>query len=121
MDQCKATVVPDADTVTPERGKRTHPGKPQRQPRYNVLLWNDDDHTYEYVICMLQKLFGYPRESGKQMASEVDRSGRVVLLTTTREHAELKREQIHAYGKDSMVRRCAGSMSSTIEALTDSS
>ena len=57
MDQCKATAVPDADTVRPERGKRTHRGQPRRQPRYNVILWNDDDHTYEYVICMLQKLF----------------------------------------------------------------
>ena len=121
MEQCKATVVLDTDTVAPERCKRTHPGQPRRQPRYNVVLWNDDDHTYEYVICMLQKLFGYPRETGKQMASKVDHSGKVILLTTTREHAELKREQIHAHGKDPMVRRCAGSMSSTIESQADSS
>ena len=33
----------------------------KRQPPYNVVLLNDDDHTYEYVITMLQVLFGYPR------------------------------------------------------------
>jgi ATP-dependent Clp protease adaptor protein ClpS len=49
------------------------------------------------------------------MAKEVDSQGRVVLLTTTREHAELKRDQIHAYGKDALIASCQGSMSATIE------
>jgi ATP-dependent Clp protease adaptor protein ClpS len=89
--------------------------KPQRQPRYNVVLWNDDDHTYEYVIAMLMELFGYPPEKGFQLAKEVDTQGRAVVLTTTREHAELKRDQIHAYGKDAAIRECRGSMKATIE------
>jgi ATP-dependent Clp protease adaptor protein ClpS len=37
------------------------------------------------------------------------------VLTTTREHAELKRDQIHAFGKDALVGDCKGSMSSSIE------
>ena len=24
--------------------------EPKRQPPYHVILWNDDDHSYEYVI-----------------------------------------------------------------------
>jgi ATP-dependent Clp protease adaptor protein ClpS len=31
------------------------------------------------------------------------------------EHAELKRDQIHAYGKDTLLDRCKGSMSASIE------
>jgi ATP-dependent Clp protease adaptor protein ClpS len=31
------------------------------------------------------------------------------------EHAELKRDQIHAYGKDPRMERCKGSMSAIIE------
>ena len=31
--------------------------KPKKQPPYNVVLLDDDDHTYEYVIQMLGKLF----------------------------------------------------------------
>ena len=50
--------------------------KPKRQPPYHVILWNDDDHTYAYVVEMLQKLFGYPPEKGYQMAKEVDQRGR---------------------------------------------
>jgi len=97
--------------ATQERSEK----KTKRQPPYHVILWNDDDHSYEYVIVMLMELFGYPPEKGFLMAKEVDARGRVILLTTTLEHAELKRDQIHAYGKDSLIARCKGSMSATIE------
>jgi len=89
--------------------------RPKRQPRYHVVLWNDDDHTYQYVIAMLKKLFGHPPETGFKLAKEVDRRGRVVVLTTTKEHAELKRDQIHAFGADRLLARSKGSMSASIE------
>ena len=90
--------------------------RPRRQPRHHVILWNDEDHTYQYVITMLQKLVGHPPEKGYQLAREVDLKGRVVVLTTTKEHAELKRDQIHAYGADRLIARSQGSMSASIEA-----
>jgi ATP-dependent Clp protease adaptor protein ClpS len=89
--------------------------KPKRQPRYHVILWNDDDHTYDYVVRMMKELFGHPTEKGFQIAKEVDSVGRAVCLTTTKEHAELKRDQIHAFGKDPLLERCQGSMSASIE------
>ena len=89
--------------------------KPKRQPRYHVILWNDDDHSYAYVILMLRQLFRHPLETGYQLAKEVDTRGRAVVLTTTREHAELKRDQIHAYGKDDTTSGSKGSMSASIE------
>ena len=73
------------------------------------------EHTFEYVITMLQQLFGYPREKGYQLALEVHTTGRVIVLTTTKEHAELKRDQIHAFGPDKGIPRCQGSMSADIE------
>ena len=84
-------------------------------PRWHVVLLNDDDHTYEYVIEMLMKLFGHPVERAFEMAREVDTSGRVIVDTTSRERAELKQEQIHAYGKDWRLPRCQGSMSAELE------
>jgi ATP-dependent Clp protease adaptor protein ClpS len=42
----------------------------------------------------------------------------VIVLTTTKEHAELKRDQILAYGKDDLIKNCTGSMHSTIEAAS---
>ncbi len=108
-----------SDTITlPGTSKRTQEKEEQetkRQPPYNVILINDDDHSFEYVIFMLQKLFGHPPEKGYQMAWEVHTTGRVIVLTTTLELAELKRDQIHAFGPDPLIERCKGSMSATIE------
>lgn len=89
--------------------------KPKRQPPYHVILWNDDAHTHVYVVVMMQRLFGHPPEKGYQIATEVDTRGRAIVLTTTREHAELKRDQIHAFGKDDLVDDCTGSMKASIE------
>jgi ATP-dependent Clp protease adaptor protein ClpS len=87
----------------------------RRQPPYHVILLNDDDHTYEYVIEMLKDLFGHPVEKGFLLAREVDTTGRAVVCTTSLERAELKRDQIHAYGPDPRIPRCAGSMQAVIE------
>lgn len=89
--------------------------KPKPQPPYHVILLNDDDHTYEYVIEMLGKLFGHDQSAAYLMAREVDSAGRVIVDTTTLERAELKRDQIHAYGTDWRLPRCKGSMSAVIE------
>jgi ATP-dependent Clp protease adaptor protein ClpS len=84
-------------------------------PPYNVVLLDDDEHSFEYVIYMLKKLFGHSLEKGYTMALEVDTAGRVVVATTHLEQAELKRDQIHAFGPDPLIPRCKGSMSAVIE------
>jgi ATP-dependent Clp protease adaptor protein ClpS len=102
--------------VLPEIAEKTRDKpKTKRQPPYNVILLNDDDHSFDYVIRMLQKLFGHPETMGYKMALEVHTRGRVIVDTTTRERAELKRDQIHAFGPDPGIPRCKGSMSATIE------
>ena len=101
------TTLPTTEEQTGEQVKT--------QPPYHVILINDDDHTYEYVILMLMQLFGHPIEKGFQMAEEVDTKGRVIVDTTTLERAELKRDQIHAFGPDPRIPRCQGSMSAEIE------
>lgn len=103
------TTLPDIEQEVEEKEKV------KRQPPYNVILHNDDDHSYDYVISMLRKLFGHPPERGFQMACEVDTKGRAIVMTTSLELAELKRDQIHAYGPDPLIPRCKGSMSASIE------
>ena len=83
-------------------------------PRYNVLLWDSDDHTFDYVERMLRELFGHTHQQCQKIAETVDQEGRAVVLTTTKEHAELKRDQIHAYGKDH-IELSKGAMWATIE------
>jgi len=89
--------------------------KPKQLPPYNVVLLDDDDHSYEYVIEMMEALFAHPREKGFQLAKQVDTTGRAIVLTTHKEKAELKRDQIHAFGRDVRSSTCQGSMSAIIE------
>jgi ATP-dependent Clp protease adaptor protein ClpS len=104
-----------SDTATlPEPGVKRS-SKVRLQPRYHVILLNDDDHTYDYVIEMLVELFNHSVETAFLMAKEVDEKGRVIVLTTSLEHAELKQEQIHAYGPDPRLERCQGSMTAELE------
>ena len=102
-------------TVAPAKQQQAE-RQAERQPRYNVLLWDSDDHTFDYVEKMLRELFGHEKEKCLEIAKQVDADGRAVVLTTTLEHAELKRDQIHAYGKDHLE-GSSGSMWSTIEAV----
>jgi len=105
-------------TLVPERrpeAKRKR--RSRRAPRYEVVLWDDDFHSFEYVEQMLRELFGHSPEECHRMALTVHIQGKVVVLTTTKEHAELKRDQIHAYGKDHSIRACQGSMYASVEAV----
>ena len=101
------------ETIVRTKEKREE--RTKKQPPYHVVLLNDDDHSFEYVIHMLKSLFGHPDERGYQMAWEVHTRGRVIVDTTSRERAELKRDQIHAFGPDPHIERCQGSMSAAIE------
>jgi len=74
----EAAAEADVAVAEPEQQQKAKPKKkpPKRQPRYHVILWNDDDHSYDYVVEMMQKLFGHPREKGLQIAN-----GKVLALT----------------------------------------
>lgn len=100
--------------VTPERQGRTA-AEPRQPWLWNVVLLDDDDHSYDYVINLSRKLFAHPVEKALKIASTVDSQGRAILLTTHKEHAELKRDQIHAFGRDRLISSCTGAMSAIIE------
>ena len=103
----------------PTAKMKARPAKPKPKRKklrpYNVILLDDDEHSYEYVIEMLGVLFSHATERAYQMAKEVDETGRVIVLTTHRERAELKRDQIMGYGADPRIEACRGSMRATIE------
>jgi ATP-dependent Clp protease adaptor protein ClpS len=82
---------------------------------YNVVLLDDDDHTYDYVIEMLQKIFIFSAEQALSHAQEVDATGRTRLITCELPAAEYARDQIHGYGADWRMDRSKGSMSAELE------
>jgi ATP-dependent Clp protease adaptor protein ClpS len=99
---------------------RTTPGsktlnRDEPTPLYHVVLLDDDEHTYDYVIEMLTKIFCLSAEAAFQRAVEVDTTGRTVVITCEKEQAEFGRDQIHAYGADPRMEISKGSMSAIIE------
>ena len=84
-------------------------------PQYHVVLLDDNEHTYEYVIEMLIGIFGHSAQTAFEMAVIVDRQKRVVVYTTYKERAEQKKGQIENYGADWRIPSCKGSMSAYIE------
>ena len=87
----------------------------QLVPLYHVVLLDDDEHTYEYVIEMLTKIFMLPAHDAFRHAVEVDTMGRTIVITCERAQAEFGRDQIHAYGADPRMAVSKGSMSAVIE------
>ena len=90
----------------------------ERAGLYRVILLDDDDHSYNYVIEMLQRIFYFSVRQAFQHAREVDLSGRTVLITCGRREAEFSRDQIQSWGPDPLIPRCRGSMSALIEPAT---
>ena len=89
-------------------------------PLYRVVLLDDNDHTYDYVIEMLQKIFVFTGEQALRHAQEVDAHGRTPLITCELAEAEFGRDQIHGYGPDWRLPRSKGSMSAIVEPAGDS-
>jgi ATP-dependent Clp protease adaptor protein ClpS len=101
----KPTVAPETEVVE----------RDQLVPLYRVVLLDDNDHTYDYVIEMLQKIFIFSLDQAYRHAEEVDRCGRTVLITCELPAAEFARDQIQAYGPDWRLARSRGSMSAVVE------
>src|ERR1043165_5631897 len=105
MSSRSATALPEVEDDISDR----------LQPLYHVILLNDEDHTYDYVIEMLTKLFAMSEATAFGHAVEVDTKGTTIVLTCELEKAELKRDQIHAYGPDWRLPRSMGSMAAIVE------
>lgn len=93
----------------------------EQQPEslWRLVLLDDDEHSYAYVIEMLGRLFGYGIEKAFALARIVDTEGRVTLMTAEREACELKQQQVHGYGADPRIPHSKGSMSAILEPLDE--
>ena len=108
------TIVSGMASVTSEPGILKEPGE-ELTSLYNVVLLDDDDHSYEYVIEMVIKLFACSASAAWNHAVEVDTTGRTIVMTCELPQAEFARDQIHGYGADWRMERSKGSMSAIVE------
>jgi ATP-dependent Clp protease adaptor protein ClpS len=89
--------------------------EPRELPPYHVVLLDDNEHTYDYVIDMLQSLFAHSEEQAFVLAQQVDKSGRAIVCTTHKERAEFKRDQIVGHGCDFRISASKNSMRALIQ------
>lgn len=84
-------------------------------PRFHLVLLDDSDHSYDYVVVMLGSIFGYAREKAFAIACAVDGTGKAIVETAGHDQVTRHQQQIHAFGPDPLVPRCKGSMSAIVE------
>jgi ATP-dependent Clp protease adaptor protein ClpS len=112
------TTLPEKGTKIGAPEKGTKPGAHEGEdivPLFHVVLLDDNDHTYDYVVEMLIKIFCLSSDAAFRHAVEVDSAGRTIVITCERAQAEFGRDQIHAYGADPRMPSSKGSMRAIIE------
>lgn len=87
----------------------------RRQPPYNVIIVNDEEHTFDYVIELLCKVFRHSVKTAQEMTWRIHLTGRAVVFTTHKELAELKRDQVLSYGPDPRMSISKGPLDCYIE------
>jgi ATP-dependent Clp protease adaptor protein ClpS len=112
-DATAAVVEPIVTTRTrPETDQAT---KTQRQPPYNVVILNDEEHTFDYVIELLVKIFRHSLPTAQELTWRIHSTGRAIVYTTHKEKAELKRDQVLAWGPDPRMSVSKGPLGCYIE------
>ena len=99
-----------ATTTKPREETRT-----RRIPPYNVILENDDYHSFEFVIEVLRKALNYSAERAYQLTELAHTSGRAVVWTGPKEVAELKAEQISTFHENRSDGTKLGPLGCTVE------
>jgi ATP-dependent Clp protease adaptor protein ClpS len=98
----QAAVAEPPVTEAPQKRKQKSPARPRpkRLPPYAVVVLNDDEHTFEYVIETFRKVFGYEVVKCWLLAELIHVTGRAIVWSGPKEVAELKRDQIRSAGPD---------------------
>ena len=74
--------------------------KTRRNPRYAVVIENDDDHTFLYLVDVLRAVCAHTKPDAERLTDKIDKTGRAIVWTGPLEVAELKRDQIREFGPD---------------------
>lgn len=99
-------------TVDPETEETS---RPRLLPPYHVILENDDYHSFEFVMVVLCKVFGFSTEKAFLHTQEAHNSGQAVVWTGSKEVAELKLDQVRSLHEERDDGRKLGPLSCRIE------
>jgi len=74
--------------------------KTKKPPLYRVIILNDDYTPMEFVVYILQAIFGFNRDKAQQIMLAIHTHGKGVCGIFTKEVAETKSAQVNNFAKD---------------------
>ena len=87
------------------------------QASFRVVLFNDESHTYDYVVEMLVVVCRLSREAAFRCAVEVDISGRTIVFYGSNKDCQDIAAKILNYGPDHRLPHSIGSMEAEVQGL----
>jgi ATP-dependent Clp protease adaptor protein ClpS len=84
----------DGALATEERKKTSRP------ERFKVMLYNDDYTPMEFVVSLLEQIFGKGPAAATQIMLQIHRSGMGIAGVFVQEVAETKVSAVHAMAED---------------------
>jgi ATP-dependent Clp protease adaptor protein ClpS len=80
-----------------------------------VVLFDDEDHTYDYVVEMLTHGCAMSRDAAFYCALEVDMTGRTIVFYGDVDACKTVCRKILTYGPDHRMPRSMGSMNAEVQ------
>ena len=80
--------------------KKSKRQKPEKEPKFYVLLHNDDYNTVGHVVEVLMRVLACPVEQAVQLMAEAHHTGQAIIFTGSLEKAELIKDKILGYAPD---------------------
>lgn len=84
---------------------------------WKVVLFNDEEHTYDYVVEMLTSVCKLSRENAFRCAVEVDMTGRTIVFYGTRNDCEAVCSKVLSFGPDHRLPQSMASMNAETQSL----
>lgn len=85
----------DDDTLLLQRARP----KLEKPPLFKVILMNDDYTPMEFVVHVLESIFGHDRENATRIMLNVHKQGKGVCGIYTKDIAETKVAQVNSYSR----------------------
>jgi ATP-dependent Clp protease adaptor protein ClpS len=115
LELCVETVKPVCEN-SPRPGEFFESGtQTQTQLSSKVVLFNDEDHTYDYVVEMLTHCCEMSRDAAFYCAVEVDMTGRTIVFFGDFDACKTVCGKILTYGPDHRMPRSMGSMNAEVQ------
>jgi ATP-dependent Clp protease adaptor protein ClpS len=99
-----------AETATPEllpgiSVEQESKSKPELEPGYLVICWNDPVNYMQYVTHVFEKVFAWPRKKAEFHMLQVNEEGKSILARESLEKAEHYVHQLQKYSLHATMER----------------